>query len=293
MGLNFGPNYDKLPLLMSPTNLKSKPSTEELQAIAKRVRRHIITQTHCATNGHPGGSLSVTEILVALYFHAARFDPKNPSWPDRDRVILSKGHACPALYAVMAEAGYFDVSLLKTFRKIGSPLQGHPDRRKLPGIEASTGSLGQGLSIAIGHALAANLDKKDYITYCVISDGESNEGQIWEAAMMAGHRKMNNIIAILDANKYQLDDSTKSICDMEPFADKWKAFHWEVKEIDGHNMQQVVDALDWAKTVKNKPVMIVAHTVKGKGVSFMENNNGFHGVAPNDDECKLAMKELE
>lgn len=235
----------------------------------------------------------MTEILVAIYFHAARFDPKNPSWPDRDRVILSKGHACPALYAVMAEAGYFDVSLLKTFRKIGSPLQGHPDRRKLGGIEASTGSLGQGLSIAIGHALAANLDKKDYKTYCVISDGESNEGQIWEAAMMAGHRKMSNIIAVLDANKYQLDDSTKSICDMEPFTDKWKAFHWEVKEIDGHNMQQVVDALDWAKTVKNKPVMIVAHTIKGKGVSFMENNNGFHGVAPNDDECKLALKELE
>jgi len=277
---------------MSPTNLKNKPSIEELQAIAKRVRRHIVEMTHAAGNGHPGGSLSVTEILVALYFHAAKYDPKNPNWADRDRIILSKGHACPALYAVMAEAGYFDVSLLKTFRKMGSPLQGHPDRRKLPGIEASTGSLGQGLSIGIGHALAANLDKKDYKTFCVISDGESNEGQIWEAAMMAGHRKMDNVIAILDANKYQLDDSTEAICNMEPFTDKWRAFHWEVREIDGHDMKQVVAALEWANAVKGAPAMIVAHTVKGKGVSFMENNNAFHGVAPTDAECKKALEEL-
>lgn len=277
---------------MAPTNLTNKPSIEELQAIAKRIRRHVIEMTHAAGNGHPGGSLSVTEILTALYFSTARFDPKNPNWADRDRIILSKGHACPALYAAMAEAGYFDVSLLKTFRKMGSPLQGHPDRRKLPGIEASTGSLGQGLSIGIGHALAAQLDKKGYTTYCVISDGESNEGQIWEAAMMAGHRKLGNLVAILDANKYQLDDCTKTICDMEPFVDKWRAFHWEVKEIDGHDMKQVVAALDWARLVNNAPAMIVAHTVKGKGVSFMENNNGFHGVAPNDDECKRALEEL-
>ncbi len=277
---------------MSPTNLKNKPSIEELQVIAKRVRRHIVEMTHMAGNGHPGGSLSVTEILVALYCHAAKYDTKNPNWADRDRIILSKGHACPALYAVMAEVGYFDVSLLKTFRKIGSPLQGHPDRRKLPGIEASTGSLGQGLSIGIGHALAANLDKKDYKTFCVISDGESNEGQIWEAAMMAGHRKMDNLIAVLDANKYQLDDSTEAICNMEPFTDKWRAFHWEVREIDGHDMKQVVAALEWAKAVKGAPAMIVAHTVKGKGVSFMENNNAFHGVAPTDAECKKALEEL-
>ena len=203
-------------------------SIEELKSRAKQVRRDIIEMTAAAGSGHPGGSLSATEIVTALYFSVMKHDPKNPKWADRDRFILSKGHASPLLYSVLAEAGYFDRSLLPTFRKLGSPLQGHPDRRRLAGVEASTGSLGQGLSFGIGHALARRLDQKSYYTYVVMSDGETNEGQTWEAAAMAAHHRVDHFIAILDYNKFQLDDSNKVICDMEPMLDKWKSFRWHV-----------------------------------------------------------------
>ena len=272
--------------------MNQKISTERLKDLAKRVRRHIIEMTGQAGSGHPGGSLSVTEVLVALYFAIIRHDPKNPKWKDRDRVILSKGHASPALYSVLAEAGYFDVKLLPTFRVLGSPLQGHPDMRRLPGIEASTGSLGQGLSIGIGNALARRLDKKDFYTYVVLSDGETNEGQTWEAAAMAAHHKVDHLIAILDYNKFQLDDATTVICNMEPMGEKWKSFGWHVQEINGHDFDAILAAVKTAQEVKNRPAMIVAHTVKGKGVSFMENNNHYHGVAPTPEEVKKALEEL-
>ncbi|OQA57933.1 MAG: Transketolase 2 [Candidatus Omnitrophica bacterium ADurb.Bin277] len=268
-------------------------SVEELKAKAKIIRRHIVEMTGAAASGHPGGSLSCTEMLVALYFNQMNHDPKTPDWADRDRLVLSKGHASPALYAVLAEAGYFDPETLTDFRKLGSPLQGHPDRRKLPGIEASTGSLGQGLSIGVGIALARRLDQKDYYTYVITSDGEMNEGQTWEAAAMAAHHKVDRLIAFLDYNKYQLDSSTKEICDMEPVVDKWKSFRWHVLEIDGHDFGAILRAVESAKTVKDQPVMIVAHTVKGKGVSFMEGNNHFHGVAPTPDEVARALEELK
>ncbi|MFA6599558.1 MAG: transketolase [Candidatus Omnitrophota bacterium] len=269
-----------------------KLSVDELKAKAKRVRRDIIEMTFAAGSGHPGGSLSVTEILTALYLRIMNHDPNNPKNPDRDRVILSKGHASPALYAVLAEAGYFDRSLLPTFRKLGSPLQGHPDMRRLPGIEASTGSLGQGLSIALGHAFACRLDKRSYYSYAVLSDGETNEGQTWEAAACAGHHKPGHLIAYLDYNKFQLDDATSVICNMEPMADKWRAFGWHVIEIDGHDIGKILQADEEARKVSGKPVIIICHTVKGKGVSFMEGNNAFHGVAPTADETKRALKEL-
>ncbi len=267
-------------------------SLEELKAKAKLIRRHIVEMTGAAASGHPGGSLSATEILVALYFNLMNHDPKNPQWPERDRLILSKGHASPALYAVLAEAGYFDPKTLTDFRKLGSPLQGHPDRRKLPGIEASTGSLGQGLSIGIGEALARRLDKKNYYTYVITSDGEMNEGQNWEAAAMAAHHRVDHLIAILDYNKYQLDGCTKEICDMEPVIGKWKSFCWHVQEIQGHDLKAIIKAVEKAKKVEDRPAIIIAHTVKGKGVSFMENNNHFHGVAPTADEVKKALAEL-
>lgn len=269
-----------------------KTSLEELKVKAKQIRRDIIEMTAAAGSGHPGGSLSAADIVTALYFSVMRHDPKNPHWPDRDRLILSKGHASPVIYSALAEAGYFDRSQLLTFRKLGSPLQGHPDRRRLPGIEASTGSLGQGLSMGIGHALARRLDKKSYYTYVVMSDGETNEGQTWEAAAMAAHHKVDHLIAILDYNKFQLDDATSVICNMEPMVDKWKAFNWDVQEIDGHDIAQILKAIETAQKVKNQPAMIVAHTVKGKGVSFMENNNHFHGVAPTKEEAERALKEL-
>lgn len=260
---------------------------------ANEIRKDIIRMLVEAGSGHPGGSLSVTDILTAIYFKFLRHDPKNPTWPDRDRVILSKGHGAPALYTALAHAGYFPKEQLLTLRKLGSPLQGHPDRRRLPGIEASTGSLGQGLSIGIGIALARRLDKKDYFTYVVTSDGETNEGQVWEAASYAAHNKVDHLIAILDYNKFQLDGACEDILHMEPMVDKWKAFGWEVFELNGHDMTALVHAIEKAKKIQGKPVMIVAHTVKGKGVSFMENNNHFHGVAPTREEGERALKELE
>ena len=277
-------------------NFPANVQTQELTALnmrANEIRKDIIRMLAEAGSGHPGGSLSSTDILTALYFKVMRHDPKNPTWPDRDRLILSKGHASPLLYSALAHAGYFPREQLLTFRKLGSPLQGHPDKRRLPGLEASTGSLGQGLSIGIGMALARRLDKKDYWTYVILSDGETNEGQTWEAASFASHNKVDHFIAILDYNKFQLDGAVSDILHMEPMADKWKAFGWEVLEIDGHDMNAILDALARAKQVRNKPVIIVAHTIKGKGVSFMENNNHFHGVAPTKEEAERALKELE
>lgn len=269
-----------------------KLALEELPSKAKEIRRDIIQMLAEAGSGHPGGSLSTTDILTALYFHLMNHNPEQPKWPDRDRLILSKGHGAPALYAALAQAGYFPRELLWTLRKLESPLQGHPDLRRLPGLEASTGSLGQGLSIGIGCALARRLDKRSYDTYVVMSDGETNEGQTWEAASAAAHHRVDHLIAILDYNKFQLDDAVHKICDMEPMVGKWQNFNWHVQEIDGHNFSQIVAAVREAKEVKGRPCIIVAHTIKGKGVSFMENNNHFHGVAPSKEEAQKALLEL-
>jgi len=270
--------------------------TSEIAPLCKQaneIRKDIIRMLTEAKSGHPGGSLSATDILTALYFKILNHNPKQPKSPDRDRVVLSKGHGAPALYAALAHAGYFPVKDLMTLRKLGSPLQGHPDMRRLPGLEASTGSLGQGLSIGAGMALAGRLDKKDFYTYVILSDGETNEGQIWEAASFAAHHRLDHLVAIVDYNKFQLDDAVKKIIDMEPVVDKWKSFKWEVIELDGHDMAAILGALEKAKQVKGKPVVLIAHTIKGKGVSFMENDNNYHGVAPTKDECARALKELE
>lgn len=282
---------------MTKSSRISNPSDHkaDFEALAKTaflIRRDIIKMLGIAGSGHPGGSLSCTDILTLLYFHFLRQDPKNPKWPDRDRLIFSKGHGCPALYSALAHAGYFDPKMLLALRQLESPLQGHPDARRLAGIEASTGSLGQGLSVGIGCALAARLDKKNYLTYVIMSDGELNEGQTWEAAMFASFRKLSNLILLLDMNKFQLSGATKDILDMHSVADKWKAFGWAVREIDGHSHRQIHEALEWARAPKTEPSVILAHTIKGKGVSFMENNNHFHGVAPSKDETARALKEL-
>ena len=275
-----------------PNLSDKKIDFDQMASTALEIRRDIIKMLGIAGSGHPGGSLSATDILTLLYFHFLNHDPKNPKWPSRDRFILSKGHGCPALYAALAHAGYFDRELLWTLRKLDSPLQGHPDMRRLPGIEASTGSLGQGLSIGIGCALAAKFDKKDFLSFVLISDGELDEGQTWEAAAFASFHKLSNLIAILDYNKFQLSGATKDILNMEPVADKWKTFGWRVREIDGHSHKEIYDACFWAKEKEGRPSLIVAHTIKGKGVSFMENNNHFHGVAPTKEETEKALKEL-
>lgn len=267
-------------------------SNEELKEKCKVVRKHIIEIITCAGSGHPGGSLSSVEILVSLYFNIMKHKPNEPKWEERDRFILSKGHGVPALYAVMAETGYFSKELLPSLRKLGSPLQGHPDKRMLPILEASTGSLGQGLSIGIGMALGLKLNKISSYVYVLLGDGECDEGQIWEASMFAGHRKLDNIIAIVDYNKIQLDGWVKDILDLEPFADKWKAFGWNVYEIDGHDISQILETVKKAKNTKAKPTVIITHTIKGKGVSFMENNVKYHGTASNKEECEKALKEL-
>ncbi len=269
-----------------------KKSLEELQALAKEIRRNIVKMIGAAKSGHPGGSLSAVEILVTLYYDVMRHDPRNPSWPDRDRFILSKGHACPVLYATLAELGYTPKDELMRLRKLGSIYQGHPDRRFLPVLEASTGSLGQGLSLGIGMALAARLDGKDYRTYVLLGDGEIQEGQIWEAAMFGAFHKVDNVCAIVDYNKIQLDGFVKDIMDLEPLVPKWEGFGWHVIEVDGHDIPALQRAFAEAAETKGKPTVLIAHTVKGKGVSFMENNPKFHGVAPTPEEVEIALKEL-
>ena len=266
----------------------------ELQAIAKQVRREIVEMIGAAKSGHPGGSLSAVELVVDLYFNTMRIDPKNPKWADRDRFILSKGHAAPVLYAVMAEAGYADTPLdgLNTLRKLGSVYQGHPDVRFIPSLEASTGSLGEGVSLAIGMGLAARLNGSPSRTYVMLGDGEIQEGQVWEGAMCGAFHKMDNIVAIVDYNRIQLDGFVKDIMDVDPLADKWRAFGWHTMEIDGHDLTAVAQAFAEAAATKGKPSCVLAHTVKGKGVSFMENNPKFHGTAPTPAEVKLALQEL-
>ncbi len=246
-----------------------------------------------AGSGHPGGSLSAVEILVTLYFAVMEHNPEDPFWDERDRFILSKGHSCPALYAVYSEAGYIPTDWLWTLRKLGSALQGHPDKKKLPILEASTGSLGQGLSIGVGMALAARLNRKTYRVYALIGDGESQEGQIWEAAMAASHYHLDNLTAILDYNEFQLDAALEQVMRIEPVRKKWESAGWYAIEVDGHNIPQLVAAFEEVKKIRSRPQILIAHTVKGKGVSFMERNNEFHGKAPTKEQMELAIKELE
>ena len=266
---------------------------KHLKEKAKIIRKLIVKMIGEAGSGHPGGSLSATEIVTSLYFHTMKHNPDNPKMEDRDRFVLSKGHGCPVLYAAYAEAGYISKESLWSLRLLNSPLQGHPDKRFLPILEASTGSLGQGLSIGLGMALGARLNKDDFYTYVLLGDGECDEGQVWEAAMAAAHFQVDNLIAIVDKNKQQLDGWTKDIMGLEPFGEKWKSFGWEVKEIDGHNFSEIISAFEEAKKTKGKPFVIIAHTIKGKGVSFMENNLDFHGAAPTKEETERALKEIE
>jgi transketolase len=267
-------------------------SHEDLARVARRIRRHIITIIGNAGSGHPGGSLSAVDIVTTLYWKVMRHKPADPHWADRDRFILSKGHAAPMLYAVLAECGYLPVSELTTLRQMDSRLQGHADRTATPGVEMSSGSLGQGLSFAIGVALAGNLDHRDYRTYVLLGDGECNEGQVWEAAMAAAHFRLDNLVAIVDHNGLQIDGPTCEVMNTDPLDKKWEAFGWHVIEVDGHNFARLYQAFKKAGTVKGHPTVIIAATVKGKGVSFMENAVGFHGKAPNKEETAMALKEL-
>ncbi len=271
----------------------SEQELKRLKGIAKDVRINIIKMLEEAESGHPGGALSAADILTVLYFYKMKHNPDNPAWDERDRFILSKGHGVPAQYAVLAKSGYFPEEELMSLRKINSRLQGHPDRMKLPGIEASTGSLGQGLSIAIGMAIAGKLDKKNYHIYCMIGDGESQAGQIWEAGMCAAKYKLDNLTAILDYNKIQLDDRVSVIMDIEPIKNKWLSFGWNVIEIDGNDIEQIIEALDEIEKVRQQPSIIIANTIKGKGVSFMEDKVDWHGKAPSKEQAEQAIEELE
>ncbi len=265
---------------------------DELDERARVLRVHVVKMTHAARSGHPGGSLSAADVIAALYFHILRLDPKDPSWVDRDRFVLSKGHGCPVLYAALAERGFFPVDDLVTLRKLGSHLQGHPEYGTTPGIEAPAGAEGQGLSISIGMALAGRMDGRDYRVYAMLGDGENDVGQTWEAAMAGANFKLDNLTAILDRNQLQQERRTEDIMSLEPLTDKWRAFGWNVLEIDGHDMESILEALYEARTTQGRPTMIVAQTVKGKGVSFMENVLRFHGTAPNDEELEQALSEL-
>lgn len=264
---------------------------EKLKMIAKNMRINIIKMLAEAGSGHPGGSLSIVEIIAYLFIEKINRTKENALADDRDRFVLSKGHAVPALYAILAEVGVIEEKELLTIRKIGSPLQGHPDRVKFPYVEASTGSLGQGLSIAMGMALASKLKRKKYKVYCIIGDGEFQEGQIWEALLSAPKFKIDNLIVFMDYNKFQLDDRVDKLMPLEPLKDKIKAFNWDVYEIDGHNYDEIEDTLNSLKN-NDRPKFIIAHTIKGKGISFMENNNEWHGVAPSKEEAEKALKEL-
>ncbi len=268
-------------------------SIEELERTAVRIRRAIIEMTHAAKSGHPGGSLSAVEILAALYFRIMRIDPARPDWEDRDRFVLSKGHACPVLYATLALRGFFPEEELLGFRRIDRMLQGHPDMKGTPGVEMSTGSLGQGLSAACGMAMAAKLDRKDLRVFALVGDGEAQEGMIWEASMAAAHYRLDNLTVFLDHNGLQIDGANREVMTVEPLADKWRAFGWEVFEIDGHSFDRIIRAAEQAESIKGRPTMIIAKTTKGKGVSFMENEADWHGKAPADREKDAALEELE
>ena len=266
---------------------------KELQEKAKELRKDIIEMIYRAKSGHPGGSLSIADIMAVLYWKEMNIDSKNPKDEKRDRFVLSKGHAAPVLYASLIEKGYASKELISTLRKWGSPLQGHPDMKKLSGVEMSTGSLGQGLSVANGMALSGKIYNNDYRVYTILGDGELQEGQVWEAAMTSAHYNLDNLVAIIDYNNLQIDGKVSDVMGVSPIADKFKAFNWNVIQIDGHNYEEIIKAFEEARTVKGKPTVIVAKTIKGKGVSFMENNAGFHGAAPNDEEYKKAMEELQ
>ena len=265
---------------------------KHLTSVANTIRQDIIKMLAESASGHPGGSLSAVEILTSLYFSEMNIDPEKPKWEDRDRFVLSKGHAAPLLYAVLAERGYFDRKQLMTLRKIGSMLQGHPNMNETPGVDMSTGSLGQGLSAANGMAIAGKLDKKNYRVYTLLGDGELEEGQVWEAAMAAAHYKLDNLTAFVDHNGLQIDGPITKVMNPEPIGDKFKAFGWNVIDIDGHNFNEIFNAIEVAKKTSGKPTMIVAKTIKGKGVSFMENQAGWHGTAPNKEQEEIALKEL-
>jgi transketolase len=275
----------------------------ELEKKANKIRQLIIEMLTEAKSGHPGGPLGMADIFAALYFHVAKQDPKNPDWPDRDRIVLSNGHICPVRYAAMALAGFFPIEELKTLRKIDSRIQGHPHRTALPGVETTSGPLGEGLSQAIGIALAGQMDKKNYVVYALTSDGEHQEGNTWEAAMMAGKYKLSNLIQIIDRNYIQIDGSTEKVMPLEPFKDKYESFNWAVLDIDGNNMREIVDAIGEAKAIQDRPVIIIANTVPGKHVSYMENNYLWHGNPPDlleikgapskGEQAKKALEELK
>lgn len=273
-----------------------KEITEQAIAIttakARQIRRDIIKMLGQAGSGHTGGSLSASDIIACLYFWEMNLDPANPNWGERDRFVLSKGHAAPVLYAALAEKGFFPRDYLNSLRKLGSPLQGHPDMRKLPGVEASTGSLGQGISWAVGMALAGKMDQKSYRVYALLGDGEIEEGMVWEASMAAAHYKLDNLMAFIDFNGLQIDGKLEEVMSPLPIPDKFRAFGWHVLEIDGHDHQQIMQALNTARTIQGKPTAVIAHTIKGKGCSFMENRVEWHGVAPNPEEVEKALAEL-
>lgn len=264
----------------------------ELQKYADRIRQGVIKAVYSAKSGHPGGSLSIAEILAVLYFNQMNIDEKNPKAKERDRLVLSKGHTAPALYSALALRGFFDMDELSNFRNINSNLQGHPDMKNIPGVDASTGSLGQGLSIANGMALGSKQDSEGVRVYCICGDGEIQEGQIWEAAMTASHYKLDNLCLIIDNNNLQIDGKVNEVMSVYPIDEKFKSFGFETINVDGHNIQELISAFEQAKKVKGKPTAIIANTIKGKGVSFMENEASWHGKAPNEEQYKQAMKEL-
>lgn len=265
---------------------------KKLQTVALNIRKGAVAAVHAAKSGHPGGSLGIAEILAYLYFEEMRIDPANPKWEDRDRFVLSKGHTCPAYYAALAERGFFDKELLLTFRKPDSILQGHPDMKHIPGVDMSTGSLGQGISAACGMALSGKIRNKDYRVYAVLGDGESEEGQVWEAAMMAAHYKLSNLCIFVDSNGLQIDGSVTEVMNPQPFDKKFAAFGWNVCVIDGHSFEEIAAACENAKK-SDKPTAVICKTVKGKGVSFMENSVAWHGSAPNDEQYAIAVADLE
>ena len=265
----------------------------ELRKISKEIRKSIVTQVYKAQSGHPGGSLSIADILTVLYFNEMNIDAKNPKMENRDRLVLSKGHCSPALYAVLAEKDFFEKNELETFRNISSNLQGHPDMNKVPGVDMTSGSLGQGLSVANGMAIAGKLDNKDYRVYCILGDGEIEEGQVWEAAMSANKYKLDNLCVIVDNNNLQIDGPIDKVMSSYPIDEKFKSFGFQVINIDGNDIDEILKAFEVAKNVKEKPTVIMAKTIKGKGVSFMENQVGWHGKAPNEEQYEIALKELQ
>ena len=265
---------------------------KELEQISKKIRRGIIDAVYSNKSGHPGGSLSIADILTVLYFNQMNINPENPKDENRDRLVLSKGHCAPALYSSLANRGYFDVKELQTFRNINSRLQGHPDMKHIPGVDMTTGSLGQGLSAANGMAIAGKLDNKDYRVYCILGDGEIEEGQVWEAAMASSKYKLDNLCVIVDNNNLQIDGTIEEVMNSYPIDEKFKSFGFQIINIDGHNIKEIIDAFDVAKNIKGKPTCIIAKTIKGKGVSFMENKAEWHGKAPSEEEYKKAIEEI-